>query len=281
MTLVPPTQGFGTSLLGLPLGPMYISTLEMCRSHYLGWESRFIGMPPDIASGVVASAAGASAAAFAQLLGVPIDIVSQHRMLQQGAQPVKQESPYSILRRVVRAEGMRGLYRGYHISVMTYAPSSALMWGCHAVYSDVMDACLPHFHGSDVPPPDGSAVDPWDDPALVRDLTIAAAAGAAAGVTTAFVTNPMDVLRARLQTDVRKGNVRSVIRELQKQYGRLAWFTRGASARAMAMGPTSAIVMTMYQVLKRMAMRRPGDGDGATAVRAEWQAQRRQESASP
>lgn len=259
---------------------MYITTLEMCRSHYLDWESRFIGMRPDIASGVVASAAGASAAAFAQLLGVPIDIVSQHRMLQQGTQPVKQESPYAILRRVVRAEGVRGLYRGYHISVMTYAPSSAMMWGCHALYSDMMDACLPHFHGSDVPPAAGAAVDPWDDPALVRDLTIAAAAGAGAGVTTAFATNPMDVLRARLQTDVKRGSVRSVIRELQRQYGRVAWFTRGASARAMAMGPTSAIVMTMYQVLKRMAMRRPDGDDESTSAQAAWVAQRRSSSSS-
>lgn len=229
---------------------MYISTLEFCKSHYAQWERNYLNLPDSIAAGGVACAAGGSAAAFAQLIGVPIDIVSQHRMLQQdSALPAARESPAAIARRILRTEGLRGLYRGYHVSVLTYAPSSAMMWGSHAVYSRALDYALPLPAAPDV----GGIVDPFDDPALGRDLGVAGAAGVAAGVTTAWLTNPLDVLRARLQTESSRSTVRAVVRDLVNQYGRFGWLTRGASARAMAMGPTTGIIMTMYQVLKRSA----------------------------
>ena len=257
-------QGFGTSLLGLPLGPVYISTLEMCRSMYTQLDRQYVGLPSYMAPGVVAMFAGGSAAAVAQLLGVPIDIVSQHRMLQQRVDPVSgtfahRASPWEIFRRLVRAEGIRGMYRGYGVSVLTYGPSSAMMWGTHAAYSEVLDGVLPKTtarHGDDEDPA-GLVDDPFEDPQLSRDLGIAALAGGCAGVTTAYTTNGMDLIRTRLQTETKVKTVRTVVQELVAVHGPVKWWLRGASARAMAMGPTSMMIMTMYQLLKRAALKPP------------------------
>ena len=66
-------KGFGTSLLGLVVGPVYISTLEMSKE----------ALGPHLSSPVAtAAASGFCASVVAQVLGVPVDIVSQRRMVQ-------------------------------------------------------------------------------------------------------------------------------------------------------------------------------------------------------
>jgi len=36
-----------------------------------------------------------------------------------------------VARKVIKADGIRGLYRGFGLSVMTYAPSSAVWWASY------------------------------------------------------------------------------------------------------------------------------------------------------
>jgi solute carrier family 25 protein 44 len=50
---------------------------------------------------------------------------------------------------LLRAEGLRGMYRGFGLSVMTFVPSSALWWGCYGGYQKLLWQQLDDLLGGD------------------------------------------------------------------------------------------------------------------------------------
>ena len=74
-------QGFGTIVVGtLPIRMVYLSTLEVVKARARGVCERF-DLPP-MAHGIADAAGGATASMCSQVLGVPIDIISQRQMVQ-------------------------------------------------------------------------------------------------------------------------------------------------------------------------------------------------------
>ncbi|CAI8013723.1 Solute carrier family 25 member 44 [Geodia barretti] len=188
-------RGFTVSLLGMASGQMYITTYELTRSRLPGYSTEFKGL-----------VAGTCATVIGQLLTVPVDIVSQHMMMEgQGkwsqkatsrakpsqyilvkntdyVLPKKQKvvrSAYHIVSEIVHREGFQGLHKGYSVSLLTYAPNSALFW---SNYSMLFRWCMESGLGEALPLP------------LVQ-----ASCGVVGGVTSAALTNPLDVLRTRYQ----------------------------------------------------------------------------------
>jgi len=41
------------------------------------------------------------------------------------------KGPFDVIRKVVEAEGFRGLYRGFGLTAITQSPASALWWGSY------------------------------------------------------------------------------------------------------------------------------------------------------
>lgn len=57
--------------------------------------------------------------------------VSQKLMVQGYSGHAKYSGGLDVARKVLRSEGIRGLYRGFGLSVMTYVPSSAVWWASY------------------------------------------------------------------------------------------------------------------------------------------------------
>jgi hypothetical protein len=57
--------------------------------------------------------------------------ISQKLMVQGYSGHVRYEGGIDVARKVIKADGIRGLYRGFGLSVMTYAPSSAVWWASY------------------------------------------------------------------------------------------------------------------------------------------------------
>lgn len=93
-------------------------------------------------------------------------------------QDTKLKSASTIIKEIWKTYGIRGFYRGYLISILTFGPSSAIWWGSYAAYSNLLDKIVP----TSTPP-----------------LLAQAAAGATAGFTSAVLINPVDVIRTRMQ----------------------------------------------------------------------------------
>ncbi|KAJ3110139.1 hypothetical protein HK098_000658 [Nowakowskiella sp. JEL0407] len=102
-------------------------------------------------------------------------------------------------------------------------------------------------------------------------LLMSSCAGALAGVTSAVLTNPMDVVKTRLQTNIRNaernesgrkvggtrrvGSIRMIFNEfllLYREEG-LNGFKRGVGARAANTVPVSMLMVTSYELVRRLS----------------------------
>ena len=184
-------RGFNVSILGLASGQMYITTYELTRSRLEGYST-----------GVKGLVAGAAATCVGQTVTVPIDIISQHLMMegQVSTATTRPRAPYvvvknvdyivpeqgvrlrsgvTITREIFQQEGLRGFYRGYGVSLLTYAPNSALWW---SFYSSSFKLSVDCGVTEVLPVP------------LVQ-----AGSGVCSAVLASVLTNPLDVIRTRYQ----------------------------------------------------------------------------------
>lgn len=170
-------KGFLASNFGLFSGQLYITVYELTRSYLSGYST-----------GVKSFVGGLMGSLVAQTVTVPVDIVSQHLMVQgqvgsANIEDVKKRAKlkgaFTLTRDIVRNEGFLGLYRGYAVSLMTYAPGSAIWWSSYMVISDAA------LHNSTLE-------------YLPRPFLFVAS-GMCAGVVSSTSTNVMDLVRTRLQ----------------------------------------------------------------------------------
>lgn len=57
--------------------------------------------------------------------------ISQKLMVQGYAGQAKYSGGLDVARKILKADGIRGLYRGFGLSVLTYSPSSAVWWASY------------------------------------------------------------------------------------------------------------------------------------------------------
>lgn len=180
-------KGFVTNSFTILSGQVYATSYEIIRSMTTDYSNFTRGM-----------IAGACASFAAQTITVPVDIISQKQMVQGQNISLQQEKdlgidrkidskiqqrkgPIDIIRMIWRESGPRGFYRGYLASLMTYAPSSSIWWASYGAYTGIFSDILP-----------------LDTPKVF----IQAISGPLAGITAAVMTNPLDIIRTRLQASV-------------------------------------------------------------------------------
>jgi len=139
-------RGFWISNLMIFSQMSYIGTYEFVRT-YLAQQT------PLTDQRVRSLLAGSCASVVGQTLIVPIDVVSQHlQLLGLGVQQSRKGhvSQYivipsvagrsrffaaqAIITALYQQEGLRGFYKGYAASLMTYMPGSAMWWLFYDVY---------------------------------------------------------------------------------------------------------------------------------------------------
>ncbi|KAJ3044736.1 hypothetical protein HDV00_001140 [Rhizophlyctis rosea] len=182
---------------------------------------------------------------------------------------------------IIKSEGIGGLYRGFFMSILTYAPSSAVWWGTLSLTKRTLTSLLSHTYPSSLPPPypeeephlnlesmpitpSPPLSPPPPHPETPATLVITALSGLTAGVVSALMTNPMDVIKTRVQTmRLREGGGGARERQWRVAYdaakhlaGSEGWrgFYRGVGARIASVGPTSIMLILTYDVVKRLSM---------------------------
>lgn len=185
---------------------------------------------------------GGAAASFASsLVNVPLDVVTQRIMVQPPGKR-KYES-FKGLGVVWRAEGFSGLYRGFGLSVMSYVPASAIWWSTYTF-----------THGR------AMAAIPRSDQRL--QWLVTGMCGAVAGFTSAALTNPLDVIKTRLQLLEEwnaekngRSRIAAVVRSLVVEEG-MRGFSKGLSARLACSSVVSLFIITTYEGVKRLSRTR-------------------------
>ncbi|XP_015317568.1 solute carrier family 25 member 44 isoform X1 [Bos javanicus] len=231
-------RGFLVNTFTLISGQCYVTTYELTRKFVADYSQ---------SNTVKSLVAGGSASLVAQSITVPIDVVSQHLMMQrkgekmgrfqvrgnpEGQGVVAFGQTKDIIRQILRADGLRGFYRGYVASLLTYIPNSAVWWPFYHFYAEQL-----------------SSLCPKECPHIVFQ----AVSGPLAAATASILTNPMDVIRTRVQVEG-KNSIILTFRQLMAEEG--PWgLMKGLSARIISATPSTIVIVVGYESLKKLSLR--------------------------
>ncbi|PIN20018.1 putative mitochondrial carrier protein [Handroanthus impetiginosus] len=165
---------------------------EGARALYMGALEVTKRLSEGSASAIANATAGLTASMAAQLVWTPIDVVSQRLMVQGGCSYPssravglnKYNGRVDAFRKIISTDGVRGLYRGFGISILTYAPSNAVWWASYSIAHRSIWSSIGNDNG-------GSG---YKTVLAVQGLSAAMASGASA-----LVTMPLDTIKTRLQ----------------------------------------------------------------------------------
>uniref|UniRef100_A0A669R196 Solute carrier family 25 member 44 n=2 Tax=Phasianus colchicus TaxID=9054 RepID=A0A669R196_PHACC len=230
-------RGFLVNTFTLISGQCYVTTYELTRKYVARYNNN---------NAVKSLVAGGSASLVAQSITVPIDVVSQHLMMQRkgesmgrftvrgrdGRRLVVFGQTKDIIVQIFKADGLKGFYRGYVASLLTYIPNSAVWWPFYHFYAEQL-----------------SSLTPKDCPHLL----LQAISGPLAAATASTLTNPMDVIRARVQVEG-KSSIVLTFKQLMAEEG--PWgLTKGLSARIISATPSTIVIVVGYETLKKLSLR--------------------------
>ncbi|EDL15282.1 RIKEN cDNA B430110G05, isoform CRA_b, partial [Mus musculus] len=231
-------RGFLVNTFTLISGQCYVTTYELTRKFVADYSQ---------SNTVKSLVAGGSASLVAQSITVPIDVVSQHLMMQRKGEKMGRFQVHGnlegqgviafgqtkdIIRQILRADGLRGFYRGYVASLLTYIPNSAVWWPFYHFYAEQL-----------------SRLCPQECPHIVFQ----AISGPLAAATASILTNPMDVIRTRVQVEG-KSSIVLTFRQLMAEEG--PWgLMKGLSARIISATPSTIVIVVGYESLKKLSLR--------------------------
>ncbi|EYU21342.1 hypothetical protein ABFS82_09G121100 [Erythranthe guttata] len=254
-------RGFGTSLTGtIPARALYMTALEVTKSR-VGTAATRLGFPEPTAAAVANAAAGLSAAMAAQVVWTPVDVISQ-RLMAQGsgltALPCKYINGADAFRKILSTDGVRGLYRGFGISILTYAPSNAVWWASYSVVQRLVWDGMGCFLCKKGEEKIENGVDSGFRPDGKTVIAVQGVSAAMAGGVSALITMPLDTIKTRLQVlegdeNGRKGpTLGQTVRNLVREGGWLACY-RGLGPRCASMSMSATTMITTYEFLKRLS----------------------------
>ena len=123
-------------------------------------------------------------------------------------------------------DGLRGFYRGYLASLFTYVPSSASWWTFYHLFQDAFWHLLP-------------------DNTNVSHTAVQCLAAMSSGCASSLLTNPLDLVRARVQVNRRP--IPEIARQLWQQEG-CNIFTKGLTARMSSPFCTGTLLTSKFYV---------------------------------
>ncbi|XP_062210066.1 uncharacterized protein LOC133911711 [Phragmites australis] len=231
-------RGFGASLAGtVPARALYMAALEATKSS-VGPAAVRLGVSEPAASAAASAAAGVSAAVAAQVVWTPVDVISQ-RLMVQTSTTCRYRGGADAFKKILLADGVRGLYRGFGLSILTYAPSNAVWWSSYAMAQRFLWRVV----GAD------------RSESYTSLMAVQGASAAVAGAAAAVVTMPLDTIKTRLQVmeaDAARPTLASTVRGLLKEGGWAACY-RGLGPRWGSMSLSAATMVTTYEFLKRLS----------------------------
>ncbi|MQL73757.1 hypothetical protein Taro_006127 [Colocasia esculenta] len=240
-------RGFGTSAIGsLPGRVLFLTSLEVSKEMALKHaentemtEATRIGM----ANGVAGMVSNLLSCAYF----VPLDVICQRLMIQGLPGMTTYNGPFDVVRKVLKTEGIRGLYRGFGITILTQSPANALWWGAYGAAQHVIWRSLGYGH------------DPEKKPSNWELVTVQATAGTIAGACSSLITTPIDTVKTRLQVMDGYGTGRpSVMKTTKLLLQEDGWvgFYRGFGARFLNMSLWGTSMIVTYELIKRLSLKR-------------------------
>ena len=286
-------QAFTWNVIGLPVDPLYIGSMEYTRQWLNQWLRRNEGsVPKQWEDLFVTLTAGGAAAVVQQTLMVPIDVVTQRLMIQptipkehlaamkankQAAMPAAASTassappsapatsapastaaagqhkphltPFQVINDIMHHDGMRGLYKGYALTLACVVPFSALQWALYWQVQSLFQSYL-STHKTPTSQQQGQHEDSGD----WREMATAPVSAAVAATLASLATQPFDTLKTRLQISKKRIPLAEVWSGLVREKGVIGLMS-GSLARVLTVMPSAVLSMSAYEMFKRMSVK--------------------------
>lgn len=224
---------------GVLVGQIYIMSYEYIKSTCKHLDPVLQGL-----------IAGGLSSVLSQTFSVPVDIISQRLMIQGMSKPgiAKPEvfsvigkgcNMCSVVEQIWVKEGVAGFHRGIGISLMTQVPTSAIWW---ASYNKMLEKSV-QYCGADS---NGG-----------NKLSVQACCGVISGLLSAILTNPLDVIKTRIQVGGSR-SISTVRGRLWEEEGR-GMLKKGLSARMLHVSGNSLLMIVGYETVKRLSVKKEND----------------------
>ncbi|MBA0557813.1 hypothetical protein Golob_014856 [Gossypium lobatum] len=233
-------RGFGTSAIGsLPGRVLALTSLEMSKDMMLKY-TQGLNIPETTRIGVANGVAGMFSSLISSLYFVPLEVICQRLIVQGLPGATFYIDPFDVARKVIKAEGFRGLYRGFGLTALTNSPAVALWWGAYGAAQRIIWRSL------------GYRDDSEKKPSHMEMMAVQATAGMVAGACSSVITTPIDTVKTRLQViddyGVARPSVLKTTKILLKEDG---WwgFYRGFGPRFLNMSLYGTTMIVTYELI--------------------------------
>jgi hypothetical protein len=227
-------KGYSTVTQIAPAQALYMATYQTAKKTLPGGESNpmvhFVG--------------GLLATLVQSTVMVPVEVIRQRQMVQTSGEGSYTGSLH-VVRSIYQQEGIGAMYRGFLLAQMVWGPYNAVYL---PLWEATKRACVWY-----------SGAESVEKLNIHYELSSSFLSSAFA----AGLTNPMDVIKTRLQVQG-KSNVNNstqytgawdAAKSIYKQEG-VTGFTRGMTSRMLWVAPSAMIMFTTYdQIMKRLPHR--------------------------
>lgn len=211
----------------LPAVCLYFTSYELSKQRLLQYETfknnSFLAY---FVSGIIAET-------ISCLFFVPIDVIKERLQVQSNLKQYYYTGGLNALKVLMQGEGIRGVYRAYGATVASFGPFSALYF----MFYEYLKQVLVGVH---------------KEIGFLPSLYCAAIAGSAS----AWITNPLDIAKVRMQVVRSTGNSRFPYKNMFhglylifSQEGPKALF-QGSLARILYHMPNTAISMSLVEYFR-------------------------------
>lgn len=214
-------------LLALPNTAIYMVTYEYLKYIFTDYGPLSIkGYSPGIAGGL---ARAISVTAIA-----PLELI-------RTVQAVNNKNTIDIINEIYSKNGFKGFYRGYSSLILRDAPFSSIYWLGFETFRSYFTSFSSSKSGSGV------------NDTRVHTNIINLSSGAAAGTIAAVVTHPFDVLKTfrQLQSIEHHSSPTTARMEMSDVIKSRSMY-RGLGMRLCTVIPASAIMVTIYEMIKTL-----------------------------
>lgn len=235
-------RGFGTVVIGaVPGRIIFLTTLETTKIGALRITEN-LNLPEPTQAAIANGVAGMISSLAAQSVFVPLDVVSQRLMVQGTAGAKNYSGGLDAARKILKTDGIRGLYRGFGMSVVTYSPSSAVWWASYGSSQRIIWRSLGY-----------SSEDSMLVPSQGQIMLVQAVGGFFAGAVASCITTPLDTIKTRLQVmdTESKPSVKQTLKRLIDEEGWRGLY-RGLGPRFISMSAWGTSMILAYEYLKRI-----------------------------
>ncbi|KAG6667886.1 hypothetical protein CIPAW_01G131900 [Carya illinoinensis] len=211
-----------------------------------------LDMPEATRLGIANGVAGMLSNLVSCVYYVPLEVVCQRLMVQGIPGTAVCNGPFDVVRKVIEAEGFRGLYRGFGLTAVTQSPAFALWWGAYGAAQHMIWRFIQMFRSL------GYRDDMDKKPSHMEMVTVQATAGLVAGACSSVITTPIDTVKTRLQVmDNFEGGRPSVLKTARTLLKEDGWwgFYRGFGPRFLNMSLYGTTMIVTYELIKRLSVR--------------------------